>query len=191
MQSSTRFDIIAIGGSAGSLAVVARLLKSLPGEMNIPVVLIMHRLKNVSSELNRLLAFGRPIQEPEDKQRMESGHIYLAPQNYHLLLESDGTFSLDYSELVHYSRPAIDESFFSIADAYGQRALGILLSGASADGAEGLARIVKSGGIGIVQDPAEAEFRIMPQAAIDLSAKINIMTTDEIITYIRTQYHTK
>ncbi len=159
--------------------------------MNTPVVLIMHRLKNVSSELNRLLAFGRPIREPEDKERMQPGHVYLAPQNYHLLLEADGTFSLDYSELVHYSRPAIDESFFSIADGYRQRALGILLSGASADGAEGLARIVKSGGIGIVQDPTEAEFRIMPQAAIDVSANINIMTTDEIITYIRTQYYTK
>ncbi|MBV8251734.1 MAG: chemotaxis protein CheB [Chitinophaga sp.] len=191
MHSSTRFDIIAIGGSAGSLSVVARLLKALPGEMDTPVVLIMHRLKNVSSELNRLLAFGRPIQEPEDKERMKAGHIYLAPQNYHLLLEADGTFSLDYSELVHYSRPAIDESFYSIADAYGKRALGILLSGANADGAEGLARIVKNGGAGIVQDPMEAEFRIMPQAAIDMSADIKIMKTDEIISFIKDQYHTK
>ncbi|NIG54222.1 chemotaxis protein CheB [Chitinophaga sp. Cy-1792] len=177
-------DIIAIGGSAGSLPVIGRIIRQLPAVPEVPVVLIIHRLKNVNSELGRLLAGDKTIIEPEDKEPVQQNQIYLAPQNYHLLIEADNTFSLDYSEPVNFSRPSIDESFFSIADKYGSRALGILLSGANNDGAAGLLSIVRAGGTGIVQDPAEAEFGVMPQAAIDLSAAIKVLHEDEIISYI-------
>ncbi|WP_255578475.1 chemotaxis protein CheB [Chitinophaga sp. sic0106] len=191
MKPATGFDIIAIGGSAGSLPVMGKLVRELPPDMKTPVILVLHRLKNVYSELNKLMSTNRPIIEPEDKEPVKPGCIYLAPQNYHLLVEPDNTFSLDYSELVHYSRPAIDETFFSIAATYGRGALGILLSGANSDGAAGLLRIVKNGGTGIAQDPEEADFDIMPLAAIELSNKIDVMRTDEIATFIRTKYTNK
>jgi len=191
LTPATGFDIIAIGGSAGSLPVMGKLIRAFPPEMKTPVILVLHRLKNVHSELNKLMSADRQIIEPEDKEQVKPGCIYLAPQNYHLLVEPDGTFSLDYSELVHYSRPAIDETFFSVAAAYGRRALGILLSGANSDGAAGLLRIVKNGGTGIAQDPEEAEFEIMPLAAIELSHKIDVMRTDDIATFIRSKYTNK
>ncbi|MBV7531459.1 chemotaxis protein CheB [Chitinophaga sp. sic0106] len=170
---------------------MGKLVRELPPDMKTPVILVLHRLKNVYSELNKLMSTNRPIIEPEDKEPVKPGCIYLAPQNYHLLVEPDNTFSLDYSELVHYSRPAIDETFFSIAATYGRGALGILLSGANSDGAAGLLRIVKNGGTGIAQDPEEADFDIMPLAAIELSNKIDVMRTDEIATFIRTKYTNK
>ncbi|MFB6457377.1 chemotaxis protein CheB [Chitinophaga sp. Hz27] len=184
MQQATEIDIIAIGGSAGSLPVMGRIIRQLPDTLKVPVVLIVHRLKNVNSELGRLLSGDKIIIEPEDKEPIKKNQIYLAPQNYHLLIEADHTFSLDYSEPVNFSRPSIDESFYSVADAYGARSVGILLSGANNDGAAGLLSIVNAGGIGIAQQPAEAEFSIMPQAAIDLSSNIKIMREAEIISYI-------
>jgi two-component system, chemotaxis family, protein-glutamate methylesterase/glutaminase len=178
------FDIITIGGSAGSLAVLIDMLDALPENMRVPVVIILHRLKNVESEMGRLLSSKRYIAEPEDKEAVRDYHMYLAPQNYHLMIEADKTFMLDYSELVNYSRPAIDMTFSSIADAYGSRALAILLSGANKDGAAGLCQIISAGGTGIVQDPQTASFEVMPQSAIDLCRDVKILTIEEIIKFI-------
>jgi two-component system chemotaxis response regulator CheB len=178
------YDIIAIGGSAGSLTTLTAILEALPENMRMPVVIILHRLKNVESEMGRLLSPGRHIAEPEDKEAIRDYHLYLAPQNYHLMIEDDRTFMLDYSELVNYSRPSIDMTFSSIAEAYGKRALGILLSGANKDGAAGLCQLIEAGGMGIVQDPQTAAFEAMPQAAIDLCRDVKVLTIDEIIKFI-------
>jgi two-component system chemotaxis response regulator CheB len=174
-----------IGGSAGSMPVLVALLRQLPSPFPMPVVIVLHRLKNVESELGRLLSVRQTIVEPEDKEALLPGSIYLAPQNYHLLIEEDGTFSLDYSEPVNYSRPAIDLSFSSAASVYGSQVLGILLSGANKDGAAGLCRIAAAGGTGIAQDPATAEFSMMPQAALDLCAGIQCMRVNDIILYLK------
>jgi two-component system chemotaxis response regulator CheB len=178
------YDIIAIGGSAGSLSVLTKLLDALPDNMRMPVVIVLHRLRNTESEMGRLLSVKKHITEPEDKEPVRDHRLYLAPQNYHLMIEADKTFMLDYSELVNYSRPAIDMTFSSMADVYGKRALCILLSGANKDGAEGLCEVINAGGTGIVQDPHTAAFDIMPQSAIDLCRDVKVLTIDEIIKFI-------
>jgi two-component system, chemotaxis family, protein-glutamate methylesterase/glutaminase len=178
------YDIITIGGSAGSLSVLSEILNALPRELRMPVVIVLHRLRNVDSEMGRLLSSSKHISEPEDKEPVKDHHFYLAPQNYHLMVEADRTFMLDYSELVNYSRPAIDMTFSSIADVYGERALAILLSGANKDGAEGMAQIISAGGTGLVQDPETAAFEAMPQAAIDRCRDAKVLSIDEIIKFI-------
>ncbi|WP_235021611.1 chemotaxis protein CheB [Chitinophaga eiseniae] len=184
MQIKSPYDMIAIGGSAGSLAVLAELLEQLPISIDCTMMIIVHRLRNVPSDLDRLLSLKAPIIEPEDKQPVLRRRIYLAPQNYHLLIEDDGTFSLDYSEPLHYSRPSIDVSFTSVAAAYGPRAAGILLSGASKDGAAGIQQIIAAGGAGIVQDPATALFDTMPQAALDRCPAAQPMNITEMIHFL-------
>jgi two-component system, chemotaxis family, protein-glutamate methylesterase/glutaminase len=182
-----QFDMITIGGSAGSLSVITSILDGLPDDLAVPIVIVLHRLRNVKSEMGRLLSARRRIIEPEDKEPVRNAQIYLAPQNYHLIVEADGTFMLDYSELINYSRPSIDATFNSIADVYGPRALGILLSGANSDGARGLCRMVAKGGTAIVQDPRTAAFEAMPRSALQLCKGVHMLTTEHIINFILEQ----
>jgi two-component system chemotaxis response regulator CheB len=170
MMQQPRYDIIVIGGSAGSLDVIIRILGALPAGFETPIVLVIHRLKNTASMLDELLSrkTGTPhgVTEPDDKQPISSNTIYLAPQNYHLLAESDHSFTLDYSEPVHYSRPSIDVCFESFANVYGSRVLAVLLSGANKDGAAGLQAVIAAGGGAIIQSPATALYPVMPEAGI-------------------------
>jgi two-component system chemotaxis response regulator CheB len=183
VMNEKQFDIVAIGGSAGSLHVLANILRSLPQKFDFAVVIVLHRMKNVESELDRLLALETNIQilEPDDKQAVVDGMVYLAPQNYHLLIEEDRTFSLDYSELVNYSRPSIDVTFSCIAKVYPNKAIGILLSGANKDGAEGLKEIKDARGLAVVQDPSTAEYAAMPHAAIQVIPDCRICSAEKII----------
>ncbi|MDR3681716.1 MAG: chemotaxis protein CheB [Flavipsychrobacter sp.] len=181
-------EVLAIGGSAGSLPVITDILNALPADFNYAIIIVLHRLKNVFSEMDKVLVNYRTdltIKEPEDKEPVKKHHIYLAPQNYHLLVEEEKTFSLDYSELVNHSRPSIDVTFDSLARVYGPLVTCILLSGANRDGATGLHKVIEHGGIGIVQDPETAEYTSMPLAAIQLNKKITIQTPEEIVNYIR------
>ena len=179
--------MIAIGGSAGSLEVIVYLLKSLPDGFQTPVVLIVHRLKNRTSRLDKMLSKEAGIQniiEPEDKEPIQPGRIYLAPQNYHLLVEEDHTFSLDYSEPVNFSRPSIDVSFESIANIFRNKTLAILLSGANKDGAAGLSRVTEKGGLALIQSPETAQYPAMPQAGIAINSSARVQTREEIINCI-------
>lgn len=184
MTTSRPFDIIAIGGSAGCLPVLLSILDRVSDDFCVPVVLVIHRMKNVPSEMNKILSVNKQIAEPEDKEQIKECCMYLAPQNYHLLIEEDKTFGLDYSETVNYSRPSIDVTFSSIASVYKNRVLGILLSGANKDGAGGLGRIIKAGGTGIVQSPDTAEYQAMPLAGIEQNPKIMVMEPEAIAAYI-------
>jgi len=179
--------IVAIGGSAGSLPVVLNILQNISYDFVIPVVIVLHRLKNTPSEMDKIVSITRgdlKLKEPDDKEPVEPGYIYIAPANYHLLLEADSTFGLDYSEPVQYSRPSIDVTFESIAAVYGPNATAILLSGANNDGAEGIAKIIDKGGTGIVQDPLTSEYPIMPVAAIKKNPAAFIFPPLEIINYL-------
>jgi two-component system chemotaxis response regulator CheB len=180
-------DIILIGGSAGSIQFVILLLKSLPKDFQIPIILIIHRMKNTVSHLAKLIskdAERKMIIEPNDKEQILPGNIYLAPQNYHLLVEDDFTFSLDYSELVFYSRPSIDVSFESFSQLYGKNLLAVLLSGANKDGSISMGSVLKRGGVAIVQSPESAEYAVMPKTAIELNKGVIIKQPVEIIEYI-------
>jgi two-component system, chemotaxis family, protein-glutamate methylesterase/glutaminase len=165
---ANRYQLLVIGGSAGSLEVILRLLPLLERTVGLAIVIVMHR-KPGESLLPGLLA-GKTawqVKEAEEKENINSGTIYIAPSDYHLLFEKNKTFGIDFSEKIHYSRPSIDVSFESAADAYGASVIAVLLSGANADGAAGLDVIKKAGGVAIVQDPAEASVSYMPQKAID------------------------
>lgn len=180
-------DVVLVGGSAGSLKIITDIIAALPHHFSIPLIIIIHRQKNVASEMPRLLSrFNRTkkILEPEDKAPVQPGCIYLAPQNYHLLIEEDRTFSLDYSEPVHYSRPSIDVSFESAAPVYSTGALAILLSGANRDGASGMEKIIAHGGLGIIQQPATADYAIMPDKALHLNPAALVLSPLEIVHYI-------
>ena len=181
------FDIIIIGGSAGSIEVIIYLLKSLPKTFLTPVVLVIHRIKNTTSNLAEILTKKtdmKKIIEPEDKEPIKPGRIYLAPQNYHLLVEEDHTFSLDYSEQVNFSRPSIDTSFENFADIYSKRTLAILLSGANKDGSVGLTAVIEKGGMAVVQSPKTARYPAMPNAAIELNNSVLILNPEQILHYI-------
>ncbi len=161
--------IVIIGGSAGSLDVILTLLSTLDISLNLSLIIILHRKSSYDSSLAELLAdrTAWTVKDVEEKDPVLAKHIYLAPGDYHLLIEKDHSFSLDVSEKINYSRPSIDISFESAAEVYGATLTGILLSGANADGVEGLKKIKQYGGTCIVQDPATAEVSYMPQEGID------------------------
>jgi two-component system chemotaxis response regulator CheB len=180
-------EVVVLGGSAGSLPLIISVLRVLPPGFDFTVIIVVHRLRNVASAMESILAAGNTelnVREPEDKEPIKKGMVYLAPQNYHLQIEEDKTFSLDYSEAINYSRPSIDVTFDCVAAVYGQKAVGILLSGANDDGAAGLSAIIKKGGTGIVQDPSTTDYATMPNAAIAVNGKVLIREPEDIIRYV-------
>lgn len=175
--------MIIIGGSAGSFTLILSILKGLDKELNIPIIIILHRLKNAKTILEDFLQMQTHyiVKEAEDKEGIKEGYIYTAPSDYHLLINENLSFSLDTSEQVHYSRPSIDVSFESFSYVLKENCCGILLSGASQDGANGLKIIAKNGGMTIVQDYNEAEFSTMPLAAIEKYNEHNVCNLKDII----------
>ena len=174
--------LIIIGGSSGSLEALLAMLPKLDNKFAIPIVIILHRSGNTDNGLTDLLCSKTVlhIKEADEKDRLQRGWIYLAPPDYHLLLEEDGTVSLDASQKVNYSRPSIDVSFMSAAEVYKERLTAVLLSGANADGAGGMKTIKQLGGRNIVQDPAEAVVSYMPEQAMLLSPAADVLTVVNI-----------
>lgn len=188
VEKIKKSGIVIIGGSAGSLTVLLLVLPLLYKALPVPVVLVTHRHSGSDILLESLLSAraSLPVRDIEEKERPKPGVIYIAPADYHLLFEPDGSFALDSSEKVNYSRPSIDVTFQSAARAYGQRAIGILLSGANADGADGLYEIQQHGGAAIVQDPATAEVDYMPRAALQLFTPAHISRPADMAALIDT-----
>jgi two-component system chemotaxis response regulator CheB len=178
--------LLVIGGSAGSLQVVLELLTTLRMGFPLPVFLILHRNSIFESSLEELLATRTTlsIKEVEEKEPILPGTLYLCPADYHVLVEKDHSFSLDYSERVHYSRPSIDVSFRSAADVYGPGLIGLLLSGGNADGAEGLQYIQEKGGITVVQDPSTADVPYMPRYALSRMEVDFVVPAEELPAFI-------
>ncbi|MBE7178266.1 MAG: chemotaxis protein CheB [Mucilaginibacter polytrichastri] len=174
---------VVIGGSAGSLQIILHILSGLNQNFQIPLIIVMHRKNEPKSNLVEVLASRAktPVKEAEDKERIEPGLIYLAPADYHLLVENDHSLSLDVSEKIHYSRPGIDATFQTAADAYGRGLITILLSGANADGTDGLKQVRLKGGTTIVQQPDDAQVPYMPQSAIDQSLADHILSKEGIV----------
>ncbi|RCH56177.1 chemotaxis protein CheB [Mucilaginibacter hurinus] len=179
--------MLLLGGSAGSFKLFFQIVKKIPPTINKTVLIIMHRKRNFFSEIEKLFAEHSRIRLKEvcDKDGIQINAIYIAPANYHTLIEKNGQFGLDVSEAVWYSKPSIDVTFESAADIYRERCTAILFSGANQDGAEGLLKIRNNGGLAIVQDPNEAEMAEMPQSAINNKAAEFILTTDQIIELIK------
>jgi two-component system chemotaxis response regulator CheB len=179
------YDIVVVGTSWGGLAALRTLVAGLPDSFQMAVTLVQHRHKDSDHLLRTLLQERSTLRvfEVEDKMPLEHGHIYVAPPNYHTLIEP-GYFSLSTDAPVRFSRPSIDVTFASAADSYAHRTVGIVLTGANEDGAEGLRRISDRGGFAIVQDPDSAESRPMPEAARKAVPRARVMTLDAIAAFL-------
>lgn len=181
-----KIDLLVIGGSAGSFNVLLNLLPKITAPISFAIVIVLHRKNSQNSSIADVFATKTtiPVLECEDKDPILAGNIYFAPADYHLLLENDHTFSLDYSEKVNFSRPAIDITFRIAADLYTNRMAAILLSGANYDGAEGLLYVKQKSGTTIVQNPASAEIDTMPKKALSLFKPDYVADIDEIASLI-------
>lgn len=160
-------EIVVVGTSWGGLRALKSLIGALPPDFGIPVVIVQHRHRDSENLLATLIQECTELRvcEVEDKQPILPAHVFIAPPDYHLLVEH-GSFALSTEAPVRYSRPSIDVTFTSASDAYGARVVGVVLTGANADGSQGLAHVVKRGGLAFVQDPATAASPTMPRSAV-------------------------
>jgi two-component system chemotaxis response regulator CheB len=161
-------EAVVIGASAGGVEVLSMLLSALPASCRLSLIIVMHIPRERPSLLPEV--FGSrcalPVKEAEDKEPIQPGTVYFAPPDYHLLVDRGPAFALSTDEPVHFSRPSIDVLFDSAADVYGERVIGVILTGANQDGAEGLAAIGHAGGRTVVQDPVSAAVAYLPEAAL-------------------------
>src|SRR5512133_258590 len=186
-ELSMMYKAVIIGGSAGSFQVITRILNSIPKDFPLPVLLCLHRLKHVRSGFVEALSLKSniPVEEPYDKETLKPGKAYLAPANYHMYVELANRIALSTEDTVNHSRPSIDLSFITAANAYREKLIGIILSGANKDGAAGLKRVHDNGGTTIVQDPNECEVKTMTQSALQLTKVDFVYSTDQIISYLQ------
>ena len=178
--------MIAIGGSAGSLDVLLKTLPFLEPSHNKAILIVLHRKPTDDEVLVDLLAFKSawPVKEAEEGTPVLPGFVYVAPPDYHLLIEANRTFALDASEKINYSRPSIDVSFESAAEVYGPTLVAIILSGANADGTAGMKIVQQKGGSCAAQSPASATAPYMPQHAIKTIPMDRVLHDHEIPDYI-------
>lgn len=176
------WDAIVIGGSSGAIDALSILLPALPAGLRASVIVVLHLPADRRSLLSDIFSYrcALPVQEAQDQQTIQPGHVYFGPPGYHLLVDRGPRLALSIDPPVHFSRPSIDVLFQSAADCYGERLLGVLLSGANEDGAEGLAAIHAAGGHALVQAPASAAVPAMPDAALALVPAARALTPDEI-----------
>jgi two-component system, chemotaxis family, protein-glutamate methylesterase/glutaminase len=181
-------DAIVIGGSAGVLEVLRIVLAALPANLAIPVMVVVHLPARSNMTVYQTLqtVTDLPMRQADDKEPLQRGTIYFASPGYHLLVEQDRCAAHSLDEPVYFSRPSIDVLFDSASEVYGRALLGILLTGASPDGAEGLLCIHKAGGITIVQAPESCEADVMPQAALALFQPDFVLHPPAIATLLST-----
>jgi two-component system chemotaxis response regulator CheB len=174
-------DLIAVGASAGGLPALIKVLGGL--DQNFPAILVVQHLdprhkSHLASLLSRKTR--KLVKEAEDGEAIVPRTVYIGPPDEHLLVSNKGSIHLAHSRLIRFSRPSIDLLFSSVAATYGDRAIGVILSGSNRDGADGIAAIKRSGGITMAQDPSTAEYRVMPQAAIDTGCVDLVVSLDKM-----------
>jgi two-component system chemotaxis response regulator CheB len=176
-------EAVVIGGSAGVLDVLRAILAALPLDLRVPVIIVVHLPARTPTVLHESFASvsSMPMQQVDDKEPLRPGRIYFAAPDYHLLIERDRCAALSLDEPVLYSRPSIDVLFQSASEAYGAAVMSILLTGASADGAEGAFAVHRAGGVTVVQDPATCEVPVMPQSALELFTPDFVVAPDQIV----------
>ena len=180
-------EVVVIGASAGALEVLSNLLPGLPADYRLPILIVVHLPPDKTSLFAELLRARCAIRvrEAEDKEPIEPGVVYFAPPDYHLLVEQNRRLSLSDDEPVLFSRPSIDVLFESAADAYGGGLIGVVLTGANSDGANGLKAVVEAGGVAVVQSPGSAYAVAMPEAAIATCPDARVLPVNEIAVYLR------
>lgn len=179
-------ELIVIGCSAGGLKALCILLDDLRLLRPIPLVIVQHRTDDNGELLEEVLSrkINQEVRQASEKETLAPGGIYTAPPGYHLLIEKDGTFSLSYDPPVNFSRPSIDVLFESAAWVYQDRLLGILLTGASSDGAFGIKAIKEAGGITLIQHPKEADYPTMPLSALATNSVDHVFPLQKIKAFL-------
>lgn len=180
------YKAVVIGGSAGSFSVVSKILSKIDARFPLPIILCLHRLKHVRSGLVEgiNLKSNLEVVEPNDKEKIMPGKVYLAPSNYHLFIEYDGSFSLSTEEPLNHSRPAIDHTLSSSAYFFRDKMIGVLLTGANKDGAKGMKDIADKKGVTIVQDPSTCDVDTMPKMALRMMTPTKVLSPDGIVEYL-------
>ena len=178
-----QYEAIVIGVSSGGMTALKFMFSVLPASFNIPIIAVQHISAHSNNEWIELLneKSNLTVKEADEKQKIKSGKVYVAPSNYHLLIEKDKTFSLTIEERVNFARPSIDVLFESAAEAYKEKLIGIVLTGSNNDGAKGLQRIKECGGLAVVQDPETAESPYMPTSAIATVQPDYILSLEKIV----------
>ncbi|MGY4533473.1 two-component system chemotaxis response regulator CheB [Pseudomonas sp. TE3786] len=163
-------EAVVVGASAGGVQALLQIFAGLGADYRLPVIAVLHMPDDRRSQLAEVFQqrLGIRVKEADDKESLQGGTLYFAAAGYHLLIENDRSFSLSREEPLHFSRPSIDVLFETAADVYGEGLMGILLTGANEDGAQGMATIKRCGGLTVVQDPQDAQVPTMPQAALAL-----------------------
>ena len=182
MKSDKPYKAIVIGTSAGGLFALSTLLSALPAAFPLPVLVVQHRSREQRDLLEELLQNKCRIRvkQADEKEPVQGGTVYIAPPDYHLLVETDETLSLSCDDRVFYSRPSINVLFESAALVYGEGLVAVILTGANEDGASGIRLVKKYRGMTIAQDPAEAQFPYMPKASIETKKIDRVWRLDEI-----------
>jgi two-component system, chemotaxis family, protein-glutamate methylesterase/glutaminase len=186
-MSEAMIEAVVIGASAGAIDALLEILPELPEHFSLPVIVVVHLREDRNSALVDLFRQRCSVEvcEAEDKMPLAAGTVYFAPPDYHLLVDIERWLALSVDPPVQYSRPSIDVLFQSAADAFGEGLVGIVLSGANSDGAQGLRSIVDAHGIALVQEPAGAHAPRMPQAAINACPEARRLSLEQIATYLR------
>jgi two-component system chemotaxis response regulator CheB len=181
-MTANRYEVVVIGSSAGGLNALKCILALFPRDFAMAVVIVQHLHPSQDDSFIEALRIHCPIpvREAEEKEAVLPGAVYFAPPNYHLMIESDRTFSLSIDPKVNFSRPSIDILFETAAEVYGPRLIGVILTGANEDGAAGLRAVKEKGGLAIVQDPSGAEFRAMPGAALEKAGADHVLSIEGI-----------
>jgi two-component system chemotaxis response regulator CheB len=177
-----RYEVVVMGVSAGGLQALSEILTGLPANFPTPVIVIQHRSKDEKTLLEDLLQSKCSIRvkQADEKEKITGSTVYVAPPDYHLLIEKNRSFSLSSDAHLHFSRPSIDVLFETAAEVYENKLVGIILTGSSKDGAAGIQAIRERGGLTIAQDPMSAEFPFMPRAAIDTGSVQHIFKLKEL-----------
>lgn len=181
-----RIKAVVMGASWGGLNAYSTILASLPASFPAAIMLVQHQNASADNRLAWLLArYCRlPVVAPEDKEPIRPGRVYVAPPGYHMLVNADHTIALSIARPVHFSRPSIDELFFSAGHVYGAGVIGVILTGANEDGSEGLDYIRRRGGLSLAQSPQSSEAPVMPEAAITKGAVREVLDLERIGPYL-------
>ena len=184
---SNSYKAVVIGGSAGSFQGVVKILAQLPKGFPLPIIMCLHRLKHVRNGFVEALSIKSVVQvtEPNDKETIKKGNVYLAPANYHMSVELGNHFALSTEEMLNNSRPSIDITLGTCAFAYKEKLIGILLSGANKDGALGMKYIHERGGLTIVQEPSECMIDTMPRGALAVTQIDHVLRIDQIVEFLK------
>jgi two-component system chemotaxis response regulator CheB len=184
---SNSYKAVVIGGSAGSFQGVVKILAQLPKGFPLPIIMCLHRLKHVRNGFVEALSIKSVVQvtEPNDKETIKKGNVYLAPANYHMSVELGNHFALSTEEMLNNSRPSIDITLGTSAFAYKEKLIGILLSGANRDGALGMKYIHERGGLTIVQEPTECMIDTMPRSALAVTQIDHVLRIDQIVEFLK------